>query len=302
MSIPFSRLERWSHQGATATPKQLRERIERQVKSAESTVQRKPQLEIYLQGSYRNSTNIYGNSDVDIVVQHDATFFRDISNLDTYETRIYKSVMSEATYTWDTFKNDIIETLRNSFGTSNVEIGNKSIKINDGSYEADVVPCFEYRKYTSFGENLTEQKYIKGIKFFTKNESRSVVNYPKEHFANGAAKNQRVSNQFKPTIRVFKNIKRKLVEKDMITKEQVPSYFIENLLYNVPDQYYEDLLFTRTLNILNWLDEIKSNTPLLSQFICQNEQQKLFGYEEEQWDIDKAQTFIVQANKLWNEW
>lgn len=300
MAIPVSTLETWSNQGATQTPKSLREKIERKLTESESKVQRKQQLEIYLQGSYRNSTNIYGNSDVDVVVQNDATFFSDVSDLDTHETAIYKSAFSDATYTWEDFKSEVIETLEDSFGVHNVEVGNKSIKIDDGSYEADVIPCFEYRKYTSFGESVEEREYIPGIKFYTTNESRGVVNYPKEHYSKGAAKNQRVSMRYKPTIRIFKNIKKKLIEKDMINKDQVPSYFVENLLFNVSDECYdESSISTRVYNVLKWLQD---NSGTLSQFLCQNEQIYLFGYSQEQWNQEDASAFITQAITLWNEW
>lgn len=300
MAIPKLTLETWSNQGATATPKALREKIEKKLTGENSTIQNKSQLDIYLQGSYRNNTNIYGNSDVDVVVQHDATFFSDVSDLDTYEKSLYKSAFSNASYTWDNFKNEVIETLENAFGKSNVEVGNKSIKINDGSYEADVVPCFEYRKYTSFGNSESEREYISGIKFYTTNEIRAVVNYPKVHYSNGATKNQNVNSYYKPTIRIFKNIKRKLIEKEMITKEIAPSYFVENLLYNVPDEHFnESSVETRVYNILKWLSD---NMYLMSDFLCQNKQIKLFGHSEEQWNEADARTYINEVINLWNEW
>lgn len=300
MAIPITILESWSNQGATQTPKSLREKIEKKLTDSQSKITRKNQLEIYLQGSYRNNTNIYGNSDVDIVVQHDATFFSDVSGLDTYEMSIYKSAFSDATYTWQNFKNEVLETLETAFGSYNVEVGNKSIKIDNGSYEADVVPCFEYRKYISFGENEIDRKYIPGIKFYTTNENREVVNYPKEHYSKGADKNKRVNKKYKPTIRIFKNVKKKLIEKDMINKDQAPSYFIENLLYNVPDEYFENInLSTRVYDIMKWLQD---NNGSFSRFLCQNEQIKLFGESQEQWNEKDALTFLTQTIKLWNEW
>ncbi|GAF21002.1 hypothetical protein JCM19047_669 [Bacillus sp. JCM 19047] len=300
MPIPTSTLETWSNQGAIQTPKSLRENIEKKLTGFKSKITKKNQLEIYLQGSYRNNTNIYGNSDVDIVVQHDATFFSDISNLDTHEVAIYKSVFNDATYTWQDFKTEVIETLEDAFGSNNVEVGNKSIKIDNGSYEADVIPCFEYRKYTSFGQNEEDRDYIPGIKFYTTNQNREVVNYPKEHYSKGAYKNQRVNKRYKPTIRIFKNLKKKLVEKDLLDKEQVPSYFIENLLYNVPDECFDNSnLSTRVYSVIKWLQD---NNESFSQFSCQNEQINLFGPSQEQWNEEDAHSFLTQTIKLWNEW
>ena len=52
----------------------FKRKIEKVLTANESKIKRKNQLDIYLQGSYRNNTNIFGSSDVDIVVQSNATF------------------------------------------------------------------------------------------------------------------------------------------------------------------------------------------------------------------------------------
>ena len=59
--------------GATQAPKNLREKKRKYLLLMNRKL-RKNQLDIYLQGSYRNNTNIFGSSDVDIVVQSNATF------------------------------------------------------------------------------------------------------------------------------------------------------------------------------------------------------------------------------------
>lgn len=65
MTIPTETVDSWSKQGATKTPKILREQIEKVLTDDRSKIKRKNQLDIYLQGSYRNSTNILGSSDVE---------------------------------------------------------------------------------------------------------------------------------------------------------------------------------------------------------------------------------------------
>lgn len=300
MTIPTEILDSWSKQGATKTPKILREKIEKVLTDDRSKIKRKNQLDIYLQGSYRNSTNILGSSDVDIVVQSMATFFSNISQLDTYEREIYNKTFDDATYTWKCFKNDVIETLQNAFGSSNVKVGNKSIKVITDNYEADVIPCFEYRKYLSFGNNEEERGYISGIKFYTTNENNIVINYPKKHYTFGIDKNRKVNNNYKPTIRIFKNMKKRLLEQQKITKKVTSSYFIENLLYNVPDRYFDiEDSSIRVANILKWLI---SNIDYFSMFVCQNNQINLFGPAQEQWNEEDACEFIFEVKKFWNEW
>ncbi|HHW7539874.1 TPA: nucleotidyltransferase domain-containing protein [Staphylococcus aureus] len=300
MTIPTETLDSWSKQGATKTPKILREQIEKVLTDDRSKIKRKNQIDIYIQGSYRNSTNILGSSDVDIVVQSMATFFSNISQLDTYELEIYNKTFDDATYTWKYFKNDVIETLQNAFGSLNVKVGNKSIKVITDNYEADVIPCFEYRKYLSFGNNEEEREYISGIKFYTTNENNIVINYPKKHYTFGVEKNRRVNNNYKPTIRIFKNMKKRLLEQQKITKKVTSSYFIENLLYNVPDRYFDiEDSSIRVANILEWLI---SNINSFSMFVCQNNQINLFGPAQEQWNEEDAREFIFEVKKFWNEW
>ena len=75
----YKKLDYWSQKGATQAPKNLR-KIEKVLTANESKIKRKNQLDIYLQGSYRNNTNIFGSSDVDIVVQSNATFLAIFQN------------------------------------------------------------------------------------------------------------------------------------------------------------------------------------------------------------------------------
>lgn len=299
MTIHKEILDSWSKQGATKAPKILRERIEKVLTNDRSKIKKKNQLDIYLQGSYRNNTNILGSSDVDIVVQSNATFFSNISKLDTYEREIYNKTFDDATYTWRYFKNDVIETLKNAFGSSNVKVGNKSIKIITENYEADVIPCFEHRKYEYFGNNEKERTYIPGIQFYTTNENNIVINYPKKHYSFGVDKNNRTNNKYKPTVRIFKNIKKRLLEQKKITSKVTSSYFIENLLYNVPDRYFNiENSSISVANILNWLI---SNVDSFPMFVCQNNQINLFGSTQEQWNEEDARNFIFEVNKFWDE-
>jgi hypothetical protein len=300
MVIKNSQLEIWSHQGATATPKALREKIESVLRGDNSKITNRNAVGIYLQGSYRNSTNIFGNSDVDIVVQTNNVFYSDTSNLSLVEKEIYESQRISSQYTWSMYKREVLDTLIRHFGIDNVEIGNKSIKINTGSYEADIIPCIHYKKFINYGYLETDKEYIEGIKFFTTTENREVINYPKRHYLNGVKKNQQTEEMYKKTVRIFKNIKSKLVTLNKINGKTAPSYFVENLLYNVPnDNFIKNNYGMTVYNLLKWLSDNRSN---LLQFLCQNEMIYLFGATPEQWNENDAKNFIDQSINLWNEW
>ena len=73
MSIPESQLEIWSHQGAVTTAKSTKDSI----KFALDCYNHRPdniKYDLYLQGSYKNNTNIWGDMDVDIILQLNNTF------------------------------------------------------------------------------------------------------------------------------------------------------------------------------------------------------------------------------------
>ena len=82
---------------------------------------------------------------------------------------------------------------------------------------------------------------------------------------------------------MFKAARYQLVSKRALTKEDVPSYFIECLLYNVPASLFAPKLAPTYLGILTWL-----KTAGLNGFQCQNGQLPLFGPQPEQWSVKKA--------------
>ena len=297
MSIPESQLETWSHPGAVATAKRTHESIRKALDSHTwPTGVSKP--EVYLQGSYKNTTNIRGDSDVDVVAQLNSTFHRDLSELTDYQKMLYKQVHPNATYLWENFRTDVLTALRNHFGDSAVNIGNKSLKVagNSNRLPADVVACMQYRKYKHF-RNLNDKSYVEGMVFYTLREGRKVINFPKVHYQNGTKKNSRTSSRYKPTIRVFKNARTYLVNQGIISKELAPSYFLECLLYNVPDGNFTFNYQNTFCSVVSWLQ--KAN---MTNFLCQHEQFPLFGNTPEQWSSSDAQYFLQMLVNLWNNW
>ena len=296
MSIPESQLERWSHQGAVATAKRTHESIRKALDP--HTWPTGVKYEVYLQGSYKNTTNIRGDSDVDVVAQLDSTFQSDLSGLTDYQKILHKQAHPDATYLWENFRADVLTALHNYFGYSAVSIGNKSLKVagNSNRLPADVVACIQYRKYKYFN-SVNDQDYIEGMMFYTLRENRKVINFPKEHYKNGTEKNGRTSGWYKPTVRIFKNARTYLVNQGIISKELAPSYFLECLLYNVPDVKYTSSHQDTFCSVVSWLQ--KAN---MINFLCQHEQFPLFGNTPEQWSSSDAQYFLQMLVNLWNNW
>ena len=283
MAIPESQLETWSHQGAIVTAKGTADSI----KNAIDTYNDWPDgidYEVYLQGSYKNSTNIRGDMDVDVVAQLNSNFY---SNLSEEQERYLG--LSPASYGWNDFRSDVLSALKDYYGSLTITEGNKSIKIkaNNGRLPADVVVCTQYRRYSS----LNKYDFVEGMTFLTRNEGRQVINYPKHHYENGVTKHRNTINWYKPSVRMFKNIRSHILE------DPAPSYFLECLLHNVPNGNFGRSYQDTFCNVINWLN--KAN---FENFACQNEQLKLFGHTPEQWSLDRAKEFIKRLISLWNNW
>lgn len=297
MTIPESQLETWSGQGAITTSKETHEKIRNVLQS--SLVLTGKSYETYLQGSYKNSTNIRGDSDVDIVVQLNSTFYEDLSNLNESEKQMHNSQFSPATYNWNNFKSDIVSILESHFGKKYVIVGNKSIKVlsSNGRLPADVVPCAQYRRYKRYTGLYNSLDYIEGMCFWTTNEDRFIINYPKVHYENSVIKNRNTNQMYKPMIRIFKNARTYMDARNLFDKSLAPGYFIEGLIYNVMNNNFKTTYNQSMYEILNWLCNAD-----FSEFVCQNEQTWLFGTSEEQWVHENANKFLTAIIKLWNDW
>jgi hypothetical protein len=107
-----------------------------------------------------------------------------------------------------------------------------------GRLAADVIPCITYKVYSNFV--LVNE----GITFWTQRERRQVSNFPKLHYQNGVAKHSadRTKGWYKPTVRLFKNARSYLIDRSRLSADVGPSYFLESILYNVPDAYFSSNL------------------------------------------------------------
>lgn len=308
MVIPENQLQIWANPGSQAKFKDAHESI-RKALEIYSWPNGKPDYEIYLQGSYKNSTTVRINSDVDIVVQLNSFYSQDLDNLSYNDKRLLLKFLPKSSYQWEQFRYDVIMALKN-ISSFTVSEGNKCINVKTPYLDADVVVCMQHRLYTSHSEardhyhyRMRDYKkgpykyyYIEGIKFKS-TDGRWIINYPKYHDKNGTSKSQQTNGKFNSTIRIFKNIKSHLVDKKIIKIDEVPSYFIECLLYNVPNSEFESSHQKTVHNILSYLSSRD-----IKVFTCQNCQINLFGNSPDQWSIANAKNFINKAINLWNNW
>jgi len=302
VAIPEQQLETWCNQGAVAASITTHTSIRYALESAGTSRVRGHDVEIFLQGSYRNTTNIYSDSDVDVVVLLRETYTRDTSRLASLAQHAEQTAFrqSPAQYPWAQFRADVLQSLR-AYYPGLVATGNKAIKVQGGNgrLAADVVPSVVHKLYTSYGTTILTaglETHVEGISFFNQ-AGRQIVNYPKQHIDNGQDKNTRTNGNYKPVVRMFKNARRHLVDRGRIAGPLAPSYFVECLLYNIPDHVF---VANRQLAMREILESLRDTAKDL--FICQNGEVLLFGPAEEQWAIADADFLIKEMIRMWNNW
>lgn len=295
MPISEEQLKTWANAPSSTKSIFTHEEVRKALEKSPALKSR--DYEVYLQGSYANSTNIRLDSDVDIVVQLNEAFGFNASEFHETRIAIFREVHPVPTYGWANFRKDVIDALVAHFGTSTIKPDVKCIKIpkDDRRVNADVTVCLEYHKYNTFDRG-NHNDYITGMKFHT-TDGKEIFNYPKIHLKNGEDKNhsQRTNQKYKHIVRIIKNIRQKLIENKVIDPKIARSYFIECAVYNVPDGH-----FTGSYqNSLEYTLDYILNKCNPSTMLTASHQHNLFGDEPWQWNVTDASTFFTAVNNYY---
>ncbi len=244
-------------------------------------------INVFAKGSYANNTNVRVDSDVDIAVE-----CTEVEYWEEEEPGIYSGgIPYNGPWTPEKLRVELEASLENKFPSQIDLSGSTAIKIksNSSRVDADVVPCFTYKYY------MNNQQFRKGTKIFDK-RGRTIVNYPEQQLANGRNKNSRTGYNFKKAIRVLKRIENAMVEDNF--HEEVPSYFIECLVYNCPDHFFIIDSWTETLRVLlaHMRDYLDVPEPIsdFDRWLEVNECFYLF-HNGQKWTRNDASNFVNSA-------
>lgn len=297
MAIPEDQLETWSHQGSVSQSSTTYADVKRVLEDASAPYFLKD-FESFLQGSYANATNVFRDSDVDIVLRLDSTWYHDAPLLPAAQYAAFERAHpGEASYGLKEFKGEVANWLTRKYG-NRVRVGKKAIFIPaDGKRrDCDVLPCAQFRYYYSF-HSSADQRYVDGICFFLEDGTR-IINFPKQHSENCTAKHQKTNEWFKPTVRIYKNMRNNLVDRGIVRDGLAPSYFIEGMLYNVPAEKFGGnctLTFTSTFDYLASVDR--------STFKCANGIHPLLEANSHvSWSPGDCQAYLDALRWLWINW
>lgn len=297
MAIPESQLETWSHQGSIQQSSETYGAIKKALEANTAPYNGK-NYKVFLQGSYGNDTNIYAESDVDVVIQLDDVFFSDVTSLSSEDKEAYDQAFVPAAYSYIDYKRDILKALTDRFG-ADVTAGAKALTVaaNGNRRKADVIAAMQYRRYTKF-KSAYNASYDEGICFFSK-DNEIIANYPRQHSNNLTTKHQATGRWLKPMVRVLKNLRSKLVADGLLKDGAAPSYYLEGLLYNVPVSKFGSSYGDCFVNAINWIQQEADK----SKLVCANEQYYLLWEgSSTSWEKTDADAFLAAAIKLWNEW
>lgn len=214
-----------------------RNKTEEQIKEAlqASAVLRPVGYKVYAKGSYANRTNVRLDYDVDIAVECTDFYYHDQTGAaaDVKKAAVeQKFAKYSGGYTPAQFKDDVEQALIDYYGRSAVTRGNMAMRVREKktTLPADVVPCFEYHRIYDL-DSSSNFKFYRGTRIYPDTGSH-IHNWPKQQYDNGVAKNDATGRRYKRMVRALKRIENELVKAGTI--EELPSFFMECLVYNVP--------------------------------------------------------------------
>jgi hypothetical protein len=247
-------------------------------------------ISVFTQGSYKAQTSVRQDSDVDVCVRLNSTFFAHYPEGKTRED--YGN--SKGSISFAEFKNLVETALKNHFGSDTVTRGNKAFDIHSNSYrvDADVVPALAYRYYYGSGEN--DYRKPVGIGFLTDKGVR-INNWPKQAYKNGVSKQSNTGERYKKMVRIVKKLRNKMQEENITVSQNVPSFLIESMVWNVPDasfnhdDYYDDVKSV----VANCFNKTIKDEDCKS--MCEVNDIKYLFHSSQPWTREKAHSFFDAA-------
>lgn len=252
-------------------------------------------VKVFLQGSYANSTNVRQDSDVDIVVCYQDADYSDLSFLNEQDKKFHDQNRTAYGYDFLQFKNDVESVLRTNLGTSVTRKG-KCIYISGNTYRvnADVVPCFTLKRFESPYRVTAE-----GVQLFS--DSGSVItNFPDHHKINGQEKNRSTNQKYKAVVRILKNCRNYLIDNSHIDEKYMPSFFLECLVWNVPDTHFNRNTHKEMVNsVIRKIYNDMSNNEISNNYAEINDLMWLFRGQNNR-TTDGVRIFLEHTHSIIN--
>jgi len=277
-------------QSPSQTETQRAENAIKAIKNAIGASQKLKNRDIRIigQGSYRNRTNVRGESDVDVGVVCYDSFMPDYP--DGTKKEDFGNV--DATFEYEQFKNEVGEALVDYFGAGAVRRGNKAFDVKETSYhvEADVAPFFEHRRYRKDGT------FLSGVALRPDNKQPiKIINWPEQHYTNGNDKNNKTGRSYRALVRIIKNLRNEMADANIEAAKPIIGFLNECLIWNVPNENfshtnYSDDLRAALIHLFNATKTIEG----CKEWGEVSELKYLFS-SGQKWNREQAHNFILAA-------
>lgn len=249
-------------------------------------------ISIIPQGSYRSKTNVRQDSDVDISVCLNSSFFPHYPLGKSKEH--YGFVDGKISYA--EFRRLVTSALSTYFGFENINPGNKAIDIHSNTYriDADVVPVMSHRHY--YGEYVDDYIQPTGVGFETSDRKR-IINWPQQTYDNGLAKHNRTGQRFRKMVRIVKRLRNEMQENNIVEATDIGSFLIESMVWNVPDTAFGHDNYTADVRavLAHCFNETLPNGTHAT--LCEVNDIKLLFGTHQPWTRERAHAFF---SKAWN--
>ncbi|MBI5920033.1 MAG: nucleotidyltransferase [Betaproteobacteria bacterium] len=245
-------------------------------------------IEVFAQGSFRNITNIAQESDVDVSVCLRQAMFYELPD----DTTPADFQIEPTDLEYESYRQAVTDALITYFGKDGITVGNKAIRIHSNTYrvDADVVPNWEFRQYF---DAANPTKCRAGVRFWSV-DGKTITNYPEQHIEKGTEKNGRTSKRFKRMARIVKTLQVEMLGEGII-KNRLPSFLIESLVYNVPDDQFGSPSYRSDVRAV--LAHVFNNTRPMddcSTWVEVNDVKYLF-HPTQPWTKEQAHAFASEA-------
>ena len=248
-------------------------------------------ISVFPQGSYRHKTNVRADSDVDICVRLNTTFFpnypagkamADFGNKD-------------GSITFAAYRNLVQDALVSYFGDGVVARGDKAFNIHENTYriDSDVVAAFAHRRYRYRDDG--SYYYLSGIGFNT-DKGKQITNWPEQNYDKGLAKHNETGKRFRKVVRVLKHLRNKMQEDGIEAAEGIASCLIEHLVYNIATENFgHKTLQADVQAVLAHIFNDTRTKEKCDNWVEVNYQEWLFRGTKQPWTREKAHAFVSAA-------
>ncbi len=145
--------------------------------------------------------------------------------------------------------------------------------------------------------NGVDDKFTEGICFFLPDGTR-IENFPERHMANCTQKHQDTDEWFKKVVRVYKNMRNRMIEDGVLAEGIALSYYLEGMLWNVPDDKFGTSFDASFVNTYNWVIQAERDKLVTASgmhWLVRNGQHT-------SWPVANFDVYLAAAGKFWTEW